>query len=369
MPSYQPLKDQDIQEIASKYYAARALKTEARETPVLVFVGGQPGAGKSAASDQVRDELKPEGGFIHVDADRMRQRIPLTGTQPTSQETQLDAGRLAGALRSHSLNGERNIVEEGTFRNAEDMRGVIERNQARGYRVELLAVATPAEESTLGIYYRHERQHATGSLNPRFVEQGYHDEAMKGFENALARNEQLLDRVRVINRDGHVLFDSRTESRGFGAVQALTEGQRPTDERLVAVVDGWKKVKTMAEARGAGVDYMEAIDRNIQGVEALKSTRAHSHGLLHLEANIATLRADRRFDAHNGDELVKVAFYRGASVKSDEFSSITPNLKGFDAAMADRSKVAQLPAIDELDGQAVERGIQKTRQSDNDQSL
>ncbi|MGK6307195.1 hypothetical protein [Variovorax sp. DT-64] len=38
-----------------------------------------------------------------------------------------------------------------------------------GLEPQLLAVATPREESLLGIYQRHELQHAAGSNNPRFI--------------------------------------------------------------------------------------------------------------------------------------------------------------------------------------------------------
>src|SRR6218665_1049949 len=70
----------------------------------------------------------------------------------------------------------------------------------RGYKVELFALATPREESLLGIYQPHELQHAAGGANPRFVSEKYHDEAMQGFESTLARTAAQLDRVRVADR-------------------------------------------------------------------------------------------------------------------------------------------------------------------------
>ncbi len=64
----------------------------------------------------VKAELTMQGGCVHVDADRMRERIRVGDSKPTSEQTQADAGRLVAVLRDQAIQGCRNIVEEGTFR-------------------------------------------------------------------------------------------------------------------------------------------------------------------------------------------------------------------------------------------------------------
>jgi adenylylsulfate kinase-like enzyme len=122
MAGYKNLTDAEIQAISAKYFAKREEKSTAQKQPVIVFVGAQPGAGKSAAAERVRRELVKHGGYIHVDADRMREEIPINGGKPTSQETQADAGKLANAVRALAIKGRRNIIEEGTLRGLGVMR-------------------------------------------------------------------------------------------------------------------------------------------------------------------------------------------------------------------------------------------------------
>jgi hypothetical protein len=121
MSKYKSLSGDEISEISSAHYKQRERKTSPRnlpEQPVITFVAAQPGAGKSAAATDAKNTAKQHGGYIHVDADVMRRKIPIFGdSKPTSEETQVDAGRLANAVRALAIEGRRNIIEEGTLRN------------------------------------------------------------------------------------------------------------------------------------------------------------------------------------------------------------------------------------------------------------
>lgn len=55
---YKPLTDESVAAITSSYFAQRAARSSAQDQPRVVLVGGQPGAGKSAGGELVRDELK-----------------------------------------------------------------------------------------------------------------------------------------------------------------------------------------------------------------------------------------------------------------------------------------------------------------------
>lgn len=229
MADYKPLTDNEVRETAGAYYAERQAKSLPQEQPAIVLVGGQPGAGKSAASSMVKAELAMQGGYVHVDADRMRERIRVGDSKPTSEQTQADAGRLVATLRDQAIQGRRNIVEEGTFRSPDGAGKFVQGLQERGYKVELFAVATTREESLLGIYQRHELQHAAGGANPRFVSEKYHDEAMQGFESTLARTAAQLDRVRVADRSGAVLYDSAIQTnKQPNALEALAASSATT---------------------------------------------------------------------------------------------------------------------------------------------
>jgi hypothetical protein len=267
MNGYKNLTDLGIQSISAKYFEERKGKSKAQEKPAIVFIGAQPGAGKSTAAKMVRRELDKEGGYIHVDADRMRERIPTHDCKPTSQETQLDAGRLANALRILALKNRRNIIEEGTLRIPGIMANVVEMAHNLGYTAKLVAVATHREESLLGIYERFERQHSNPALNPRFVSEDYHEGALIGFTNNLALDAKLFDKVRVVSRDGQTLFDSAAqENRYANAYEALMKGRELTPERIDALAKGWERVKEMSEKRRAPPDYLEQIGKHVKQV-------------------------------------------------------------------------------------------------------
>lgn len=101
MSEYKPLNDKQVQDIAQAYYDEYKKHVTPQEQPTLLIVGGQSGAGKSGAAIVAKSQLREKGGYIHVDADRMRERIPSTdGKRYPSHVTQPDAGRLANAVRS-----------------------------------------------------------------------------------------------------------------------------------------------------------------------------------------------------------------------------------------------------------------------------
>ena len=264
---YKPLTDESVAAITSSYFAQRAARSSAQDQPRVVLVGGQPGAGKSAGGELVRDELKAQGGFVHVDADRMRERIPLGTARLPSSETQADAGRLANALRLMAIEARRNIVEEGTFRNPQSVQRFVDRLQEQGYKVEMVVVATSREESLLGIYQRHERQHQVGNPNPRYVAEDYHDAAMQWFSATVSQLAHQLDRLRIINRGGQLLYDSQRQPRD-DATMALQAAREIPAERRTMLADGWAAVAAAARERVANPQYLDAIGGHARRVAA-----------------------------------------------------------------------------------------------------
>ncbi len=295
MSDYTPLTDDAVKSIAETYFSERRNKTQPQEYPTHALVGGQPGAGKSAVSEMVRDELKGKGGAIHVDADRMRELLPINRSHPpSSEQTQADAGRLVLALRELATTARRNIVEEGTFRIPENAEGFIQTRKAQGYRVELLAVATSPEVSRLGIYQRHEHQHEVGTANPRMVPEKYHDDAMRGFDRTVDRVANSLDRVRVTTRDARLLYDSESRANTHtSAQQALAAGRTLDAESLAVISKTWTQVEKVAQSRGAPVPYIEAVREHVQRTQAMQKALERDHGAPPQEASQKRVEAFR----------------------------------------------------------------------------
>lgn len=356
MVGYKTLSETEVRETASAYFFARQNKTQHQEQPTIALVGGQPGAGKSAMAVAVRRELIARGGFIHVDADRMRERIRTGTSKPTSQQTQADAGRLVTALREMALENKRNIVEEGTFRNPNSAVDFIQGLQSKGYRVELYAVATAREESLLGIYQRHELQHAAGSTNPRFVADSYHDEALLGFDTTVVRVADLLDRVRVVNRSGELLFDSSAEkNQHTKAIDALANGRTLSDTKLIELGKAWSAVEMVAITRHAQPTYLDAVSSHAKRIEEFQKERIHDHAMHQLDANLAVLTKDERYVRHTKGELAKAAYFRGFHEKASEFKGCSPNFAKYDETTASRSALRQLPDVVDLESRVMSR--------------
>ena len=267
--SYQSISDEDISVIANKFYNEKQHLTEFQEKPNAIFVAGQPGAGKTKAANLVKAELKEIGGYLPVDADRMREELPTGGIVYPSEQTQEDAGNLVRVLRDRVIQERRNFFEEGTFRNSEVINQSVSFLKSQGYQVEMVAVATSFEKSLLGIHERYERQISSEAANPRLVLVDYHQQAFDGFTKSFKENAGLFDRIRVINRDGQELFDSHKSDNTQTAYEALLSGREMNIQDWQEVQAGWERVIESAKQRGNATEqYMANITANRNRVSA-----------------------------------------------------------------------------------------------------
>lgn len=265
--TYTPLKDTEVYEIAREYLDEYQAKTISKERPIAFLVGAQPGAGKSGASRFAQQTLREQGGYIRIDADRMREKLPTGNVVYPSSVTQADAGRLVMALRQETISEKRNFIEEGTFRDADGLKNFLDKLKSKGYQVHFLAVATSSEKSLLGIYDRYENQIKEGATHPRILSDEYHDMAYKGFMKSLKQNEALFDNVKVINREGTLLFDSASKNKEPSAYKAVLKNQDLSFKEMQAIQKDWHTIQETALKRGeTDNQYLTAIDQNISRI-------------------------------------------------------------------------------------------------------
>ena len=125
--AYKPLSEDSVKKIALKYFNEYQHKAKPQEKPIALLIGGQSGAGKSGASRYAQRLLREQGGYIRIDADRMREELPNENKSYPSDVTQKDAGRLVITLRQATLLAKKNFIEEGTFRDPEGTRKFVDR--------------------------------------------------------------------------------------------------------------------------------------------------------------------------------------------------------------------------------------------------
>lgn len=145
------------QRIAAEYVGNRIASTQPQPEPKAVLIAGQPGAGKTQLAAKAMAELRQQGRYIRVDADRLREYLPEHGQRDAevdpaavSARTQTAAAQVASIMRTTAIGQRRNVVEEGTFRDPKGAAAYIDALHREDYEVEMRVLAVPFEESRLG---------------------------------------------------------------------------------------------------------------------------------------------------------------------------------------------------------------------------
>ncbi|MCJ0875253.1 zeta toxin family protein [Streptomyces sp. AP-93] len=214
--------------------------------PVVVFVAGQPGSGKSLVADLVHAALGQRGGAVRVDHDEYKAVHPHYRTfleedvrtagvrvRPQTYWWQAEVEAQARALRC-------DVVVETPLADPEVFRGSAAAYRQAGYRIEVVALAVPEAVSQLGVLDRYLRLAVAGRA--RYVSWENHDRCAAGLVASLeaCEAERLADRVVVVGRNaavGPALYDSGAVSSEHGPAGA---GQAVVAERARP----WSAVET-----------------------------------------------------------------------------------------------------------------------------
>ncbi|MDR2199675.1 MAG: zeta toxin family protein [Deltaproteobacteria bacterium] len=236
MSEYQHLSSAEIELFSGDRFLSHQAETARLKQPALTIVGAQPEAGERNVADMARLELKTKGGRVHMDADGMRNLIPIGDSHPASEETRADALKLAKAMRNPAVEARFNIIEEGTFRIPEILAKLAKSAHEPDYIPELVVVSAHPEESLQGVRLRCEKQILAAESTPRLVNEDRRDSAMAGFTDDISTKNPYAD-----------------------PYEALLEGRKPIAERIHKIVDGWNEVEKMAQKRSASDSYLGKI--------------------------------------------------------------------------------------------------------------
>lgn len=425
-PQYQSPSDEEAQEIASRYLmqikSIQGDRLQPNQSPVIVLVGGQTGAGKSTLANEVINEIEKVGGAIPIDADELRELLPLNGSKPTGTETQKDALRLTDLVRERAIQEKYNIVEQGTFSNAETMQSWVDELRTDGYSVEMHVMATPREVSKVGLFVRHENEHKRGEANPRMVPLEVHDKSYTGILKTV--RDVDFDRLKISSRDLGTLYDSRNpenskvqEKNGAmsigqmlvtsqkawsiegiqGAIEdAQSRGEEPNSfyiksaydvqnqvinarayteqERNTKIANSFEVEQNRSTSTGTkSIEEVGGMDRQGQRSEKLRRDVAQiQYGADNIESNVRELMKDRAYHSHSTEELTKAAFYRGVVSKdfadAGDEKGLTDRLQKFDAAMKDKEVLGKLalPELQRSTLEAAERVISEQHKNRDD---
>ncbi|MEY2233342.1 zeta toxin family protein [Streptomyces sp. BF23-19] len=185
-----------------------------QERPVVVIVGGQPGAGKTWISDLVQASLDRRGGAVRIGRDLYKaahSRYPeflAEDVRTAGVKVRPDISRWQAGLEDHVRERGFDAVVESALADPAEFRTSATAYRSAGHRIEIVVVATAEAWSQLGVLDRFLSEAIDGG--GRYVSWENHDTCARQMLVTLAviEAEQLADRITVVRRDGTVLYDN-----------------------------------------------------------------------------------------------------------------------------------------------------------------
>ncbi|MFF3159583.1 zeta toxin family protein [Streptomyces sp. NPDC057910] len=260
--------------------------------PVVVFVVGQPGSGKTLVAEVVHSALSRRGGAARVDHDQYKVHHPHylgflaedvrtagVRVRPETYQWQTDVEARVRAGRCDA-------VVETPLARPDAARASLAVYRRAGYRIEIVALAVPEAVTQLGVLDRYLRLAKAGRA--RYVSWQNHDGAASGLVASLeiVEAEELADRVVVVRRAAEALtrplYDNELSPAGSwrrpaGAARAvLDERARPWSaqetgvfRRLLADADRRAHRTTGIEDGTLPQDWGLAVQRDAERAAAL----------------------------------------------------------------------------------------------------
>ncbi|WP_331744502.1 zeta toxin family protein (plasmid) [Streptomyces sp. NBC_01136] len=218
-----------------------------QDRPVVVIVGGQPGAGKTAVADLVQAALDRRGGAVRICSDLHKSahcqygELLADDVRTAGVMVRPDTHRWQAAVEDHVRMHGFDAVVESALADIEEFRTSGAAYRRASHRIEVVAVATPEALSQLGILDRFLSEAIAGC--GRYVSWENHDACARKMLATLAavEAERLADRITVVRRDGAVLYDNELVDGSWrrrpAADRAVAyERSRPWTARETAVV-------------------------------------------------------------------------------------------------------------------------------------
>ncbi|MFA0925045.1 zeta toxin family protein, partial [Xanthomonas fragariae] len=207
--------------------AAGLLKKSSLENPKAIILAGQPGAGKGRLAEVAELELNQD--VVKIDPDELREFHPqveaLRNAHPYtwSGYTHPDASRWADELLQATIDGRKNLIFDTTLSNGQWSSDLIKDLQARGYDVEVRVMAAHKLESEHGVDARFAQQ-LDREGHGRYVPAGAREAIYTKLPISLDTvHAQTSAPIRIFNRQGAELYDSRTDARA--PAQALEQAR------------------------------------------------------------------------------------------------------------------------------------------------
>jgi predicted kinase len=221
---YRPLTDDDYTNLLSiiwSRYFDHIQPSKIHHQPVAIFVGGQPGSGKSELIKRIHagfDKQRPNT-TMQIIADDYRPFIPGYGALLDKDDLHAasvvdkDAGKLAEMVIKKAVKMGANCIIEGTFRNPATVTKTAKLYRNKGYETQAVLLMVHPFYSRLGILERYIGQRELNDT-ARFTVSSAHDNAFDGITKTVPKilSSQLFDRFYLTNRAGSIFNEYRPDT-------------------------------------------------------------------------------------------------------------------------------------------------------------
>jgi predicted ABC-type ATPase len=249
-----------------------------QERPKAIILAGQPGAGKGGLSGIARRELGNDA--VIVDPDDLRGHHPeietfrREGPYRWSDKTHPDASKWADELLEATISDKKNLIFDTTLSNGEWASDSLIRNlQKQGYDVEIRAMASHRLESEHGVYERFADsidRKGFGRHVPEGARDAIYDKLPASLDVIRGRTDVP---IRLFNREGMELYDSRNDARlPSVALQEAREARLQDPVVTRSLREGWREQQAWHRDLRAALPNNPRVDR--QTGERLLAERA-----------------------------------------------------------------------------------------------
>ncbi|MER5201172.1 zeta toxin family protein [Streptomyces sp. NPDC002755] len=183
-----------------------------QEQPVVVFVAGQAGSGKTLVMDLVQAALDQRGGAVRVDRDTYKAVHPhysafLTeDVRTVGVRVRPETYRWQAEVEARARADRYDVVVEEALADPDAFKAAVAAYRRARYRIEFVALAVPEAVSQLGVLDRYLRLADEGRA--RYVSWDNHDACARALVDVLTdiEAEHLADRIVVVRRGAQVLY-------------------------------------------------------------------------------------------------------------------------------------------------------------------
>ncbi|MDO0789530.1 zeta toxin family protein [Xanthomonas campestris pv. campestris] len=263
-----------------------ALETKTSfEHPKAIILAGQPGSGKGSLARAADVELGRD--VVLIDPDELRNAHPevsaLRNAHPYtwSGYTHPDASQWADELLQVTIEGKKNLIFDTTLSNGQWSAELIKDLQSRGYDVEVRAMAAHKLESEHGVDSRFSQQLDREGYG-RYVPESHREVVYTRLPISLDTvHAQTTAPVRIFNRQGAEVYDSRTDAR-------------PPGQALEAARNAWFKdpavTQVLRESWQQQVDWHRDLPAHVQDIPnaapAVQEQVLAEHAELHVSDGV-----------------------------------------------------------------------------------